>query len=102
MLYKDFNDYWRYGKHGCSSCSRDIAEEIWADLEPTILATRGDWENILIEDCKRQREDYIRSLREMHAYLKEFDLEKFAGVKYFKWLLDRRLGEEDLEEGKKE
>jgi len=92
MLYKDFNDYWRNGQHGCSSCSRDVAEETWKDLEETIMASRGDWEQLLVEDCKRQKEQYLQDLRDMHEYLKEFDLEKVAGIKFHRWLLDKRLG----------
>ena len=92
MLYKNFEDYWRNGKHGCSSCSRDIVEDTWKDLEPTILANRGDWENLLIEECNEQKRHYISSLVEMREYLKEFDLEKVAGIGFFKWLLDKKLG----------
>lgn len=91
-LYKDFNDYWRNGNHGCSSYSRDIVEDTWQDLEPTIMANRGDWENLLVEECIQQRKWYIEELKEIHIYLDEFKLEKHAGINFPAWRLGRITG----------
>lgn len=91
ILYKDFEDYWRNGKHGFSSAGREYVIEIWNDLEPTIMANREDWEQLLIHETKKSREDFIRYLRLMSEYLKEFDLEKVAGIKFHRWILDKIL-----------
>jgi hypothetical protein len=49
-IYKDFNDWWANGNHGWSSASIDYAKEIWADLEPTINASRDDYENLMLTE----------------------------------------------------
>ena len=92
ILYKNWEDYWSNGKHGFSSCCRDLAKETWDDFEPTISATRNDWENLLIHESIELRKRYIQDIRDMHEYLTEFNLESVAGVKFFRWLLDKKLG----------
>jgi len=88
-VYIDYSDYWRHGNHGFSSAGRDIVEAYWKDLEPTILANRTDWEELLIHECNQERENFIKYLRLFHDYLDEFKLEEVAGVKFCKWTLDQ-------------
>jgi len=88
-IYKDYEDYWRNGNHGYSSFSRDIVEDTWKDLEPTILANRTDWEEFLIEECRDQRRILIRCLQYWQDYLEEFNLEKVAGVSFHKWRAEK-------------
>jgi hypothetical protein len=87
-IYKDWDDWWRNGDHGCSSASRDFARQIWDDLEPTITANRSDWESVLRQDAMALHDKYTKKLRNVHNYLTQFDLEKHAPVKFFRWLLD--------------
>lgn len=97
-IYKDYEDYWRNGNHGCSSYSRDIVEATWKDLEATILANRGDYERLLVEESRHSYERFIKYFRLMHQYLDEFGLEEVAGVKFGKWMLGKALKEEDGKE----
>ena len=87
-IYKNFEDWWCSGKHGFTSYSREYAKEIWEDLEPTILAQRSDWEEVLRRDSLKLQEKYIKQLQNVYAYLKAYDLEKHAGIKFFRWLLE--------------
>jgi hypothetical protein len=91
-IYKDFNDWWANGNHGWSSASIDYAKEIWADLEPTINASRDDYENLMLTEIKQMHDRYIENLRDSYAYIKEHNVEEKTGVKFFKWLLDRKMG----------
>lgn len=90
-LYRDFDDWWTNGQHGFSSASRDIAESLWADLEPTVLAGRGDWENLLIEESRKDREHLINWLRGFSEYLETFKLEEVAGIGFYRWFADQRV-----------
>ena len=91
-IYKDFNDWWSHGKHGYSSASRDIAEEIWADFEPTINASRDDYAALMLQEAREQKERYVEHLREVSSYVEEHNLEAVVGVNLYRWMLDRRLG----------
>lgn len=91
-IYKDFEDWWRNGNHGCSSASRDVAEEIWADFEPTILATRDDYTTLMLREVQEMHERYVEQLRDVSAYVMENNLEAVVGTKLYKWILDRRMG----------
>lgn len=84
-IYKNFDDYWANGNHGCSSFNKDIAKEIWDDFEPTIKASRTDYENLLIEEALEQKRSYIEQINALHDYLKEFKVEEYTGVKFFRW-----------------
>jgi len=77
-VYKDFDDYWRHGNHGCSSGFRDIAKDIWDEFWPTINASRSDWEKVLIEECLDQRMHHLELLQNVYAYLKKFDSSEYA------------------------
>ena len=90
-IYKDFNDWWSHGKHGYSSASRDIAEEIWADFEPTINASRDDYAALMLQEAKEQRERYIEHLRDVSSYVDEHNLEAVVGINLYRWILNRRL-----------
>ena len=100
-IYKNYNDYWRNGKHGFSSAGRDIVQRIWEDLEPTILANRTDYEKMLVNDCIEQAEFTIKLRSHMFAYLKEFNLEKVAGIGIWRWMLDRTLQDKKVKKVKK-
>ena len=91
-IYKDFNDWWQRGNHGCSSASRDVAEATWADFEPTIQATRDDYTALMLREVKEMHERYIDHLRGVTAYVTEHNLEAVVGAKLYRWLLDRRVG----------
>jgi hypothetical protein len=57
-IYKDFNDYYSNGKHGCSSASKDWLKEIWDDLYPTITASQNDYKKaylVLMQEESRRR-----------------------------------------------
>lgn len=95
-LYTTWEEYWSNGKHGFSSCCRDLAKEIWDDFEPTIKANRSDWEKLLVNETIKLRKKYVQDLRDMHEYLTKFDLEKLAGISFFRWLLDKTLSEESI------
>lgn len=91
-------DWWRHGDHGFSSYGRDIVERIWYDLEPTILANRSDWEDVLRHDAQELHKKYIERMRDFHGYLSTFELEKHAPVKFFKWVMEQRLAKENPRE----
>ena len=95
-LYTAWEEYWSNGKHGFSSCCRDLAKEIWDDFEPTIKANQSDWEKLLINETIKLRKKYVQDLRDMREYLTKFDLEKVAGIGFFRWLLDKTLSEKSV------
>jgi len=100
-LYRDFSDYYSEGSHYMGNASRDILRATWDDLLPTIEARRGDWENYYIEkskDVEDRHRDFSLAIR---AYLEEFDLEKKAGVKFFRWWLDKQAGRPDSRDDSK-
>jgi len=100
-IYKDYEDYWRHGKHGCSSYSRDIVEDTWKDLEPTILANRTDWEQLLLAEGKGIYRQYISAIIDWRDYLEEFNLEKVAGIGFPTWRMDRLRKKWDKEDSER-
>jgi hypothetical protein len=91
-IYKDFNDWWSHGNHGWTSASRDVAKAIWADFEPTILATRDDYTELMLLEVREMHERYVEHLRDICDYVKEHNLEALVGTKLFRWVLDRKTG----------
>jgi hypothetical protein len=92
-ILHDFEDWWRNGPHPFTSASREYAKEIWEWFAPVINASRDDYINDLILRYKKHREWDIKFTGRFFEYLKEFDLEKHAGIKFPRWALDREKDE---------
>ena len=91
-IYRDFNHWWREGNHGYSSASREDAEEIWKDLEPTILASRDDYKNAFVElmnEHNKRRADLTDALLE---YIEKFMPPTAPG--FWRWYLDSEVKRE--------
>ena len=70
-IYKNFKDYWRNGKHGCSNCNREYARQIWDDIEPSLLSTRDEAIRILCEQIYEKEQRHKTMVHEMLTYLSE-------------------------------
>lgn len=92
-IYLDWEDYWRNGEHGHTSHYREYAKEIWDDFEPTINANRSDLDRQMIELHNQRAEYTFKFDRRFLEYLKEFNVEEFTGVKFFRWFLDKEREE---------
>jgi len=88
-IYRDFQDYWQHGNHGFSSCSIEYAKDTWKDFEPTINANRDEYVNAILDTYEKDRKIAIEQMVMVMDYLREFKLEEVAGVKFYRWWMDR-------------
>ena len=89
VIYRDFNHWWSRGKHGFSSASRDLVQDIWNDLEPTILASRDDYKNAYVQLMKEHTE---RKKDVIDAALKYIELHsKEDAPKFWRWYMDEAM-----------
>ena len=92
-IYLDFEDWWAHGKHGYSSYSWEYARELWDDFEPTIKASRSELDEQMVLLQKEKAKWNVKFQRNFLNYLKEFNLEEKAGVKFFRWFADQWIKE---------
>lgn len=85
-IYRDFQDYWRSGKHGYSSASKDEAIAIWEDLESTINASRDDYKNSFLQ---LMQENASLKSEITDALLKYVELYSSQDApKFWRWYMD--------------
>lgn len=91
VIYRDFKHWWSQGKHGFSSASFDLVQEIWNDLEPTIMASRDDYKHafvrLLNENAKFESEVFDAALKYIEQHSKE------GSPKFWRWFLDQEMAE---------
>lgn len=90
-IYRDFNHWWQEGNHGWTSASIDFAREIWDDLEPTILASRDEYKDVMVETLKTEMGWRIEMLSIALEYIEKYKQED--APKFFKFYLDYKRKE---------
>lgn len=94
MIYRDWEHYWREGKHGYSSAGREDAKQIWDDLAPTIEASRDDYKNAFVKMANEMNERRSEVLDHALKYIEQFA--KPDAPKFWRWYLDSIRDEETL------
>lgn len=87
MIYRDFDHWWREGKHGWSSASREYAIEIWNDLEETINASRDDYKNAMVDATIEQLKFRVEAFDAALKYIEQYS--KPDAPKFWRWFLDK-------------
>jgi len=90
VIYRNFKHWFTTSTvHGFSSASRDFAEELWNDFEPTINANLDDHKRAYIELCNKRAKRDSELLDALLEYIKI--IEGTEKTHFWKWRLDREM-----------
>jgi hypothetical protein len=88
-IYRDFNHWFSTSKaHGFSSASRECAEEIWDDFQPTIEASQDDYKKAYIELMQEKTQWNSKLVDALFEYMEKY--KKEDSPKFWRWYIDNK------------